>query len=136
MPKMAMIVLASAGTISLVTASYLMGRYGWPRVLRTGKSGASEQSMGQDGRANSSWLNRLGLARFGMTRRPTPHPPTSSGNLAFDEYRIATMRWLEDEQAGFSAFLEKLRRAKDAQEFDEFMHQRRTVSAADVGEAQ
>jgi hypothetical protein len=51
--------------------------------------------------------------------------PASSGNLAFDEYRAETLRRLEDEQREFKEFLERLRRAKDKAEFDQFMADRR-----------
>ena len=48
-----------------------------------------------------------------------------SGNRAFDEYRSEALRKLEEEQAEFRAFLERLRMAKDRAEFDEFMNERR-----------
>jgi len=50
----------------------------------------------------------------------------SSGNRAFDEYRIETLRRLEEEQNEFRAFLERLRHAKDKAEFDQFMSERRS----------
>jgi len=49
----------------------------------------------------------------------------SSGNHAFDEYRVETLRRLEDEEREFHSFLGRLRQAKDRQEFDEFMADRR-----------
>ena len=49
-------------------------------------------------------------------------PPTS-GNRAFDEYRTETLRRLEDEQNEFREFLDRLRHAKDKDEFDQFMAQ-------------
>ena len=45
----------------------------------------------------------------------------SSGNWAFDEYRAETLRRLEEEQRQFTEYLERLRRAKDKAEFDQFM---------------
>jgi hypothetical protein len=54
------------------------------------------------------------------------HYPRSSGNRAFDEYRSETLKRLEDEQREFQDFLERLRLAKDKQEFDQFMAERRT----------
>lgn len=45
----------------------------------------------------------------------------SSGNIAFDEYREMTLRHLEEEQREFGQFMERLRRAKDQDEFDRFM---------------
>lgn len=57
-----------------------------------------------------------------QSQRP-PAPP--SGNAAFDEYRSETLRRLEDEQKEFVDYLERLRRAKDKAEFDQFMADRR-----------
>ena len=48
----------------------------------------------------------------------------SSGNSAFDAYKSETLRRLEDEQQAFDAFLQRLREAKDKQEFDAFMQDR------------
>jgi predicted CopG family antitoxin len=48
----------------------------------------------------------------------------SSGNSAFDTYRDETLRRLQDEQASFENFLERLRHAKDKAEFDQFMEAR------------
>ena len=48
----------------------------------------------------------------------------SSGNRAFDEYREDTLRRLEAEQREFRDFLERLRRARDQHEFDQFMKER------------
>jgi len=48
-----------------------------------------------------------------------------SGNRAFDEYRMETLKRLEDEQREFKDFLERLRHAKDKAEFDQFMAERR-----------
>ena len=50
----------------------------------------------------------------------------SSGNIAFDEYRDATLRHLEEEQREFGQFVERLRRAKDQDEFDKFMSEQAT----------
>jgi hypothetical protein len=51
--------------------------------------------------------------------------PPSSGNRAFDDYRQETLRRLEDEQREFKEFLERLRFAKDRDEFEKFMSDRR-----------
>ncbi len=91
------------------------------------------------------WNRRLGRLLFGggprrhalwlrMGRRPgrawkhglsRPHGGRSSGNQAFDEYRAETLRRLEEEQAEFASFLDRLRFAKDKAEFDRFMAERR-----------
>lgn len=57
-------------------------------------------------------------------------PGRSSGNQAFDEYKADTLRRLEEEQAEFSSFLERLRFAKDKAEFDQFMAERRAKPPA------
>ena len=53
-----------------------------------------------------------------------PRPAGRSGNWAFDDYREATLRRLEDEQREFMEFLDRLRHAKDKVEFDQFMAER------------
>jgi hypothetical protein len=62
--------------------------------------------------------------------------PPSSGNRAFDDYRQETLRRLEDEQREFKEFLERLRFAKDRQEFDQFMSDRRNHPADDGAQPQ
>jgi hypothetical protein len=69
------------------------------------------------------WSNRMGCWSKTGRRRAPRHETT--GNTAFDAYREATLRRLEDEQAAFRDFLEKLRRAKDEAEFEQFMADRR-----------
>ncbi|GGD32498.1 DUF2852 domain-containing protein [Sinisalibacter lacisalsi] len=60
---------------------------------------------------DTEWTNR----RHGF--RP-------SGNSAFDAYKADTLKRLMDEQEQFETFLERLRAAKDQQEFDAFMDER------------
>ncbi|KQI69677.1 hypothetical protein AN189_04615 [Loktanella sp. 3ANDIMAR09] len=48
----------------------------------------------------------------------------SSGNQAFDAYKADTLRRLQEEQDEFTAFLGRLREAKDKAEFDQFMADR------------
>ncbi len=54
----------------------------------------------------------------------------SSGNRAFDDYRMETLRRLEEEQKEFREFLDRLRHAKDKEEFDAFMAQHRPKPAS------
>ncbi len=60
-------------------------------------------------------------------------PSSSSGNRAFDEYRMETLRRLEEEQQEFRDFLSRLRHAKDKEEFDAFMaqHKQRPTPPSD-----
>lgn len=48
----------------------------------------------------------------------------TTGNTAFDDYREATLKRLEEERVEFAKFLERLRLAKDKAEFDDFMAER------------
>jgi hypothetical protein len=74
--------------------------------------------------SNWGWGNG-GMFGFGGTQ---PNQPGPSSNRAFDEYRAETLRRLEEEQKEFMEYLERLRQARDKQEFDSFMAERRGVS--------
>lgn len=69
------------------------------------------------------WGHRHG---FGCGARWRAHQ--SSGNSAFDAYRDETLKRLEEEQKAFGEFLERLRKAKDKSEFDQFMAERNAQS--------
>jgi hypothetical protein len=86
-----------------------------------------ERAMARWERRRARWERRCGGA---PRMRPT-------GNRAFDEYRSAALRRLEEEAEEFQAFLERLRFARDRAEFDEFMTERRNraASAPDSGSA-
>lgn len=58
----------------------------------------------------------------------------STGNRAFDDYRSETLRRLEEEAREFKDFVERLRFAKDKEEFDRFMSERRTNPSMPEGE--
>ncbi|MCI4661890.1 MAG: DUF2852 domain-containing protein [Neomegalonema sp.] len=66
------------------------------------------------------WSGKMGCMSkrngCGWSRRK----PRSSGNTAFDTYREETLRRLEEEQEAFTSYLDRLRRAKDQAEFDQF----------------
>ena len=48
-----------------------------------------------------------------------------SGNSAFDDYRERELRRLDEERREYEAFVYNLRRARDQEEFDRFMRERR-----------
>ena len=63
-----------------------------------------------------------------------------SGNFAFDDYRDEVLRRLDEErrrldeeQKAFHAYVLKLRRAKDQEEFDRFMAERNGATSAPNG---
>jgi Protein of unknown function (DUF2852) len=91
-----------------------MGCYGGERWQR--KMERMEEKMGR---------MRERMERFGSHGFGPWGGPRSSGNHAFDEYRTETLRRLEEEQREFRDFLDRLRFAKDKQEFDQFMAERR-----------
>ena len=82
----------------------------------------------------SKWEDKMGRMQEKMERvrakmeraRANWGAPSSSGNRAFDEYRSETLKRLEEEQREFKDFLERLRFAKDRDEFDQFMAERRS----------
>lgn len=51
-----------------------------------------------------------------------------SGNAAFDAYRAETLARLEAEQADFAEHLKRLREARDREEFERFMSERKAQS--------
>lgn len=63
------------------------------------------------------------------THRNKIHLMKSSGNSAFDAYKMDTIKRLQDEQENFEAFLKRLRDAKDKAEFDEFLADREKQDA-------
>ena len=64
---------------------------------------------------------------------------SATGNVAFDDWRDAELarldeerRKLDEERAEFDAFVRNLRRARDQEEFDRFMRERRAKGQGDV----
>ncbi len=55
----------------------------------------------------------------GFEQSPAVH------NSAFEDYRSATLRQLHNDESDFQSFLETLRGARDREEFDRFMADRR-----------
>ena len=74
--------------------------------------------------------SKMERMRSRMERGGFGFGPPSSGNRAFDEYRMETLRRLEEEQTEFKDFLDRLRHAKDKEEFDQFMAQHRPRPAS------
>lgn len=84
------------------------------------------------------WSGRMGCSMRGRGRWHNCRGKgsrNSSGNTAFDEYRAETLRRLEEEQEAFQAFLDRLRRAKDKSEFDQFMDEQQRSDGTAKNEA-
>ena len=101
--------------------------------------------------AYMTMTNRWSKTMFGQSCRKSRHDRwdakwrspsvyASSGNTAFDAYKAETLRRLEEEQAAFEGFLNRLREAKDKTEFDAFMDERsrtpREIGPTDTPPAQ
>ncbi len=92
-------------------------------LLWSGRMGGCGRS-GDMGRWQQRWDHKM--QRWGRDFRGGL---ASSGNAAFDDYREDTLRRLEEEQREFREFLDRLRKAKDKEEFDQFMADRRARPA-------
>jgi Protein of unknown function (DUF2852) len=88
------------------------------------------------GRKMERMQYKMDRMRHRMDRGGFGFGPPSSGNRAFDEYRMQTLQRLEEEQTEFRDFLDRLRHAKDKEEFDQFMAQHRPRPASPDGQAQ
>ena len=106
--------------LGLASLGFVLAR----RFGCVGWNGPGRWHNTEPGEAGHGWQQRGGCGHWGgwQHRRGTARP---SGNGAFDEYRAETLRRLEDEQREFVEYLERLRRAKDKAEFDQFMAERR-----------
>ena len=119
--------------IALMIVSFILF---WPAglvvlgfLIGSGRMGCWTNHRGE------RWQARMDRMQTRMQERAArwcgPQSSTStpsSGNWAFDEYRADTLRRLEEEQREFTEYLERLRRAKDKAEFDQFMADRRRRS--------
>jgi Protein of unknown function (DUF2852) len=86
------------------------------------------------------WGKRMFSRSCGMGRHDHSHATrfasrhwgpaaSATGNRAFDNYKAEALSQLEEEQAAFEAFLERLRTSKDKTEFDAFMEDRARATA-------
>jgi hypothetical protein len=93
----------------------------------------------QDARAmmasNTSW------GCGGAMRRANRFYASSTGNAAFDDWRTAELvrldeerRRLDDAQREFAEYVDAIRRAKDREEFERFMAERRARPAGNGGQ--
>ena len=95
-------------------------------LLWSGRMGCGMHGNRWQGRMANKWDR--GMKSWGDAS-PFASGDASTGNRAFDEYREATLKRLEDEQREFFSFLERLRLAKDRTEFDQFMADRKNRPA-------
>ncbi len=110
--------------LAILGYKFWQSRYGGPdlQTVATNKWQDARTMM-----ASGSW------GCGGAMRRRFYSPPT--GNLAFDEWRTAELARLDEErrkldeaQREFAEYVEAIRRAKDREEFERFMAERRARS--------
>jgi hypothetical protein len=97
----------------------------WPLGLAVLAFAIGSGRMGCGYHGQNRWQQKMERMRGSMGRGPWGFTQPSSGNRAFDEYRMETLKRLEEEQKEFRDFLDRLRFAKDKTEFDQFMAERR-----------
>jgi hypothetical protein len=112
--------------IGLAILGYILWqrRYGGPdlQTLAANKWQDARTMMA----SNSSW------GCGGAVRRASRFYASSTGNAAFDEWRTAELARLDEErrkldeaQREFAEYVDAIRRAKDREEFERFMAERR-----------
>jgi hypothetical protein len=91
--------------------------------------------------AEQKW--RAATSGFSRAGRPERWRPFATGNAAFDDWKSAEIARLEEErrrleeaQREFAAFLHNLRYARDREEFERFMAERRAAQARGAGDPQ
>lgn len=97
----------------------------WPLGLAVLAFAIGSGRMGCGYQGQNCWQQKMERMRDSMGRGGPWGFTPSSGNRAFDEYRVETLKRLEEEQKEFREFLDRLRFAKDKTEFDQFMVERR-----------
>lgn len=93
--------------------------------------GSAEKAQGYWNKGRS-WCGPMGRNRHGRSVRADDYAAPSSGNAAFDDYRAEQLRRLQEERArldaeieAFQDYMANLNKAKDREEFDRFMNERR-----------
>ncbi|QKV19786.1 DUF2852 domain-containing protein [Oricola thermophila] len=83
-----------------------------------------------------------GCSGIGRKRGHRHHHSARTGNVAFDEWREKELerlaeerRRLEEMRAEFDSYVHELRRAKDQEEFDRFMRERKNAKKDSHNEA-
>jgi len=105
---------------------------GYPGDLQTAAQAKWREARGMMSNSikpSGPWTSQVWGSRRGFA-------PFTTGNSAFDEWKAAELARLEEERRKlqdahneFAAFLDNIRRAKDREEFERFMNERRNRQA-------
>lgn len=129
----------SFATIALMVIGFVVF---WPLGLAVLAYILWGECFGGSSEKAGDWLSKQKQKFTGnnSTSPFTPYTPSygeKTGNAAFDEYRAeqiarldAERRRLEEERAEFEAHLAEFNKAKDREEFERFMQNRKKTSGA------
>jgi hypothetical protein len=119
-------------TITLMVIGFILF---WPIGLAVlGYILWGEKFGGSAEQAQRYWNKGMGFVRSNTKHTGFGRPDfaSTSGNAAFDEYRTEQLKRLEEERArldaeidAFRDYMANLNKAKDREEFDRFMNERR-----------
>lgn len=103
-------------------------------ILWGEKFGGSREKAERFMNRQKDWFDRQRRSYRGYGAGPT------SGNAAFDDYREQQLkrldeerRRLDDEVREFHDYMDNLKKARDREEFDRFMRERRARNAGETG---
>ena len=123
MPKMHAISLLSSGALIGTIVGYTIARYGPQLSFVSNRQSVRPGSESRTSNTAANWLDKL-RSIFNRSLRAAPTSSCASGNHSFDECREATLQRLRGERRDFEAYLDRLRKAKEKQAFDEFLAER------------
>ncbi|HWV79925.1 MAG TPA: DUF2852 domain-containing protein [Hyphomicrobiaceae bacterium] len=126
--------LAGGATLLGASLTYLATRPAVAPVVARAQAGAvrlRESKLWENGVWAAKKLgDRLGAKIGGLLRKDSAVNGSREKpivrNSAFEEYRTAELARLEEEERAFHDYLERLRTARDREEFEAFMQDRRT----------
>lgn len=108
-------------------AAWPLGLAMFAFLMMSGRARASRDELRR-------WFNLRSGAGVSASRSSRA-ASRSSGNDAFDAYRMAELSQLEEQEKEFKGFLDRLRLARDKEEFDRFMaEQRRAIAEQPLAE--
>jgi hypothetical protein len=115
-------------TIALMVAGFILF---WPLGLAVLAYIIWGEKFGGSAERAGAWINRQADRAGRCSPRRGHYGRSSSGNVAFDEYREEQLRRLDEERRrldeevhAFHEHMRNLRMAKDREEFDRFMRDR------------
>ncbi|WP_127145086.1 DUF2852 domain-containing protein [Pelagibacterium montanilacus] len=127
----------SALTIALMVLGFIVF---WPLGLAMLAYILWGEYFGGSRERAETWLKSQ-KGKFGHKASHRKASYGRTGNAAFDDYRDEQLRRLEEERqrleeerAAFEEYLDTLAKARDREEFDRFMAERRATTRTDYGD--